>query len=38
MTKDMNDLEKKTGKLPGVFKRLAETDPYLHEMILKLDQ
>ena len=38
MTNNMNDLEKKIGKVPGVFKRLAETDPDLHEMILKLDQ
>ena len=38
MTKDMNDLEKKIGKVPRIFKSIAETDPELHEMILKLDQ
>ena len=38
MTNDMSDLEKKIGKVPRVFKSLAETDPDLHEMILKLDQ
>jgi len=38
MTKDMSDLEKKIGKVPRIFKSIAETDPDLHELILKLDQ
>ena len=38
MTDGMDDLEKKIGKVPRIFKKLAETDPDMHEMILKLDQ
>ena len=38
MTAGMNDLEKKIGKVPRIFKKLAETDPDMHELILKLDQ
>ncbi|HWQ64097.1 MULTISPECIES: carboxymuconolactone decarboxylase family protein [Methanospirillum] len=38
MTAGIDDLETKIGKVPRVFKKLAETDPDLHEMILKLDQ
>jgi alkylhydroperoxidase/carboxymuconolactone decarboxylase family protein YurZ len=38
MTSEMDDLEKKIGKVPRIFKKLAETDPDIHEMILKLDQ
>ncbi len=38
MTKTVDDLEKKIGKVPGVFKKLSETDPDLHQMILKLDR
>jgi 4-carboxymuconolactone decarboxylase len=38
MTAGIDELEAKIGKVPRVFKKLAETDPDLHEMILKLDQ
>lgn len=33
MTTGMDDLEKKIGKVPRIFKKLAETDPDIHEMI-----
>lgn len=38
MTPGMEELENKIGKVPRIFKKLAETDPDIHEMILKLDQ
>jgi len=38
MSSGIDDLEKKIGKVPKIFKKLAETDPDMHEMILKLDQ
>jgi len=38
MSAGMDDLEKKIGKVPRIFKKLAETDPDIHEMILRLDQ
>ncbi|MDD1723569.1 MAG: carboxymuconolactone decarboxylase family protein [Methanospirillum sp.] len=38
MTEGMDILEEKIGKVPHIFKKLAGTDPNLHEMILKLDQ
>jgi 4-carboxymuconolactone decarboxylase len=34
----MDGLEEKIGKVPKVFKQLAESDPDIHDMILKLDQ
>ncbi|WP_048152699.1 carboxymuconolactone decarboxylase family protein [Methanolacinia paynteri] len=33
----IKDLEKKIGKVPVIFKELAETDPELHDKILSLD-
>lgn len=33
----MNDLEKKIGKVPVIFKELAETNPEMHDKILSLD-
>lgn len=38
MCSGMDDLEKKIGKVPKIFKKLSETDPDMHEMILRLDQ
>lgn len=38
MAAGMDDLEQKIGKVPRIFKKLADTDPDLHEMILRLDQ
>ena len=34
---DMNDLEKKIGKIPVIFRELAEKNPELHDKILALD-
>lgn len=38
MKDGMEDLEAKIGKVPRIFKSLADSDPDLHEMILKLDR
>ena len=37
MPEGMDELEKKIGKVPRIFKELAKSDPDLHQMILKLD-
>ena len=38
MKDGMEDLETKIGKVPKIFKNLADSDPDLHKMILTLDR
>ncbi len=37
MAKDTKDLERMIGKVPKFFKELAEKDPQMHEMVMKLE-
>ena len=36
-TKNIKDLEKMIGKVPKFFKELAEKDPMMYEMVMKLE-
>lgn len=37
MAKDTKDLEKMIGKVPKFFRELAEKDPQMYEMVMKLE-
>ncbi|MCU0630162.1 MAG: carboxymuconolactone decarboxylase family protein [Methanoregulaceae archaeon] len=37
MTKDMDELEKKIGKVPKFFRELTENDPEMFDMVMKLE-
>jgi alkylhydroperoxidase/carboxymuconolactone decarboxylase family protein YurZ len=37
MTKDMNELEKKIGKVPKFFRELTDKDPEMFDMVMKLE-
>ncbi|MCX6700757.1 MAG: carboxymuconolactone decarboxylase family protein [Methanomicrobiales archaeon] len=37
MTKDMDELEKKIGKVPKFFRELTEKDPVMFDMVMKLE-
>ena len=37
MTKDMDELEKKIGKVPKFFRELTENDPVMFDMVMKLE-
>jgi 4-carboxymuconolactone decarboxylase len=37
MTKDMDDLEKKIGKVPKFFRELTDKDPVMFDMVMKLE-
>jgi len=37
MTKNMDDLEKKIGKVPKFFRELTDKDPEMFDMVMKLE-
>jgi alkylhydroperoxidase/carboxymuconolactone decarboxylase family protein YurZ len=37
MTKDMDELEKKIGKVPKFFRELTDKDPEMFDMVMKLE-
>jgi 4-carboxymuconolactone decarboxylase len=37
MTKDMDELEKKIGKVPKFFRELTDKDPVMFDMVMKLE-